>query len=329
MKPLSPLESFCIRTAGSVLSRSGWRGRSLLILMYHRVLAEPDPMLPDEPDAVRFAAQMDLLARNFNVLPLSEAVERLQKSSLPPRAVCITFDDGYANNLTVAAPILAARKLPATVFVATGFLDGGRMFNDTVTEAVRRAPQELDLRSIGLGSCRLEDLAARRRAVGELLGRLKYLSPEERRQQADRVAQIVGAELPRDLMMTESQVRELVRHGIEVGAHTVNHPILTRVDDSTARREMAENKSRLEDITEAPVRLFAYPNGRPGRDYSSTHVRLARETGFAAAVSTAWGAAAGAGLDRFQLPRVAPWDPTALRFSIRLGLAYRQRAAAV
>ena len=82
------------------LSPAGPRAR-LLILTYHRVLARPDPLLKDEPDAKTFAAQMDVLSSYCNVLPLPEAVARLKSGSLPSRAACITFDDGYANNLEV------------------------------------------------------------------------------------------------------------------------------------------------------------------------------------------------------------------------------------
>src|SRR5882724_6749388 len=114
---LSSLDAFFLRTGSGMLSGRG-RNASLLVMIFHRVLPAPDAMMPDEPDAASFAAQMDLVAGNFNVLPLREAVTRLRSGTLPPRALSITFDDGYANNYEVALPILAARKLPATVFVA-------------------------------------------------------------------------------------------------------------------------------------------------------------------------------------------------------------------
>jgi peptidoglycan/xylan/chitin deacetylase (PgdA/CDA1 family) len=143
MNRLPPLQSKLLQAAGTLASRRG--PASLLVLIYHRVLPTRDPLLPDEPDAADFSAQMDLIGRNFRVLPLREAVQRLRSGDLPARSVSITFDDGYANNCEVALPILRERGIPATVFVATGFLNGGRMFNDTVIEAIRRAGAELDL----------------------------------------------------------------------------------------------------------------------------------------------------------------------------------------
>ena len=81
--------------------------------------------------------------RHFNVIPLIQAVERLQSGVLPARALAITFDDGYANNEQIAAPILKKLGLPATFFIATAYLDGGRMFNDSIVAAAvaAEAPQ--------------------------------------------------------------------------------------------------------------------------------------------------------------------------------------------
>ena len=316
-----------LRAAARLLAPAGRRSR-LLVLIYHRVLARPDPLLSDEPDVERFAAQMDLLASLFNVLPMSEAVQRLKTDSLPARAVCITFDDGYANNIEVAAPVLAARGLPATVFVSTGFVGGGRMWNDTIIETVRAAPTELDLSRFGLGVYVLTDAQARRNAVDSIIAALKYLQPVERLHRVEEIAAHLGCELPRDLMMSESQLQALQSRGIEVGAHTVNHPVLTSLGDEESRAEILSSKRRLEEITGASVATFAYPNGRPRRDYEPRHVRLARECGFAAAVSTAWGAAS-ADSDLFQIPRIAPWDRTATRFAVRMLKSYTDPKAQV
>jgi len=327
IRPLDPLRSAMLRQAGTLCSGSG-RAAALLVLIYHRVLPVSDPILPDEPDTTAFAAQMDLIRQNFRVLPLADAVRQLAGGTLPSRSVCITFDDGYANNCELALPILAQRGMPATVFVAPGFLSGGRMFNDTVIEAIRRASVELDLSDLGFGRHVLPDPAARVKAIASILPVLKYLPQAERLARAAAIADRVGAELPTDLMMTEDQVRRLHRSGIEIGAHTVNHPILAKTDDDTARREIFTSKQRLEEITGSKITSFAYPNGGPGRDYSARDVDLVRQAGFDLAVSTAWGAALPA-RDLMQIPRIAPWDRTAFRFGMRMVRAYRERSASV
>ena len=139
-----------------------------------------------------------------------------------------------------------------------------------------------------------------------------------------RISDIVGAELPSDLMMNASEVRDAYRSGMEIGAHTVNHPILARLGPEIAVAEILESKRQLEEITDGPVTSFAYPNGRPNQDYKSAHVDAVRKAGFELAVSTAWGAASTHS-DLFQLPRIAPWDRNALRFAGRILRGYRER----
>ena len=292
--------------------------RSLSILIYHRVLPEPDPLIPDVLCASEFDRQLEALARWFTVLPLRDAVSRLRAGTLPVRAACVTFDDGYADNATVALPLLRKRGVPATFFIATAFLDGGRMWNDSVIETVRRAPDGgLDARHVGLASLPTATLEQRRAAIDALLGVLKYLPQEERQGCVDELSVQASGGLPSDLMMTAGQVRQLSAGGMDIGAHTMSHPILAKLEPGRAGIEIGDGKRRLEEITGVPVSLFAYPNGKPGVDYLPEHVGLVKELGFEAAVSTAWGVA-HAWSDLFQLPRFTPWDRTPGRFLLRL-----------
>lgn len=312
---------------GDLLSPAGKRGR-LSILIYHRTLAEPDPILHDEIDAVVFAQQMALLAAEFNVLPLGEACARLARGTLPARAACITFDDGYADNERIALPILKRFRLPATFFVATGFSDGGIMFNDGVIEAVRRAPAGMhDLSQLGLGGYSLGDSASRRAAIDALLAQIKYRAVNERDILVKQLAEAMHSTLPNDLMMWPAQIKRLHDEGMEIGGHTVNHPILTVLDERHARAEIVGGKHRLEEITGAAVTLFAYPNGKPGRDYGPQHVELVKEAGFKAAVSTISGVA-NRDSDLFQLPRFGPWDRNPRRLGARLLLGCMRSAQA-
>ena len=305
------------RVIGSSLSPAGGRGR-LNILIYHRVLGSPDPILHDELDAATFEWHLALLRDEFNVLPLGEACARLARGALPARAACITFDDGYADNEQIALPILKRFGLPATFFVSTGFSDGGIMFNDAVIEAVRRAPAgTCDLSPLGLGNYSLGDSTSRRAAIDALLGQIKYRPIGERVVLVRQLAEAMQSTLPTTLMMRPAQIKRLHEAGMEIGGHTVNHPILAVLDDQQARAEIFGGKHRLEEITGAPVTLFAYPNGKPGRDYGPRDVELVREAGFAAAVSTTAGVANRAS-DLFQLPRFTPWDRSPRRFGLRL-----------
>lgn len=299
----------------------GFRDR-LVILMYHRVLARPDPYHAGDVDAEAFDWQLAVLKRYFNVLPLTEAAERLKRSALPPRAVCITFDDGYADNVEIALPLLQRHQLHATFFIAAGYLDGGRMWNDTVIEALARTSGEtLDLTKSGLGTYGVANDVARVGAIKELLGRLKYLQPEDRLHKSTVIAEAVGKSLPDHLMMTTAQLRRLSKAGMEIGAHTMSHPILSSLSDEASRTEIEGSITRLRELLGQEIPTFAYPNGRPGKDYGRRDVENVGRAGIRVAVSTAWGYA-NSSMDSHQLARIAPWDATPARFALRVFRSY-------
>ena len=313
-----------MRPLFSLLSPAGARGR-LTVLIFHRVLREPDSLFPDEVDAARFDAMLGWIRHWFQVLPLDVAARRLSDGSLPARAAALTFDDGYADNHDVALPLLRKHGLPCSFFIATGFLDGGRMWNDTLIESVRRARlAELDLRGLhgvggeDLGSHALADTASRRAALASLIERVKYLAPDDRLTCVQAIAERAEVKPPTDLMMSSAQVRALRSAGMQIGAHTVNHPILATLDQQAAADEIERSRTTLEGLLGERVALFAYPNGKPGTDYRpDVHPALVRELGFDAAVSTRWGAASRSD-DLYQIPRFTPWDRGRSRFGLRL-----------
>ena len=303
----------------NALSQRGARSR-LSTLIFHRVLAQPDPLFPDEITRDRFDELCGWLKDWFQVLPLTDAVTHLQQGTLPRGALAITFDDGYADNHDMALPVLQRHGLNATFFVATGFLDGGRMWNDTLIEAVRACSlASIDLRGLHpqLGSLPMAGVKAKTQAIGTLISHAKYLPVEERSLFVGAVAQRVNATLPGNLMMSAEQVRQLRAAGMHIGAHTVTHPILRTLPRAAARHEIESSKRHLEALLGEPVKLFAYPNGKPGEDYSPQSVELAREAGFAAALSTQWGVSTQR-TDPFQLRRFTPWDRQRWRFGVRM-----------
>ena len=306
-----------LKSVAGLLSPAGERAR-LSILIFHRILSQPDPLFPGEPDVHRFDQIVGWLGKWFNVLPLHLALDRLQSGTLAERAISITFDDGYADNATNAMPILRRHGASATFFVSSAFLDGGNMWNDDVIEAIRNCRLDhLDLRHHGFGAHALETLYQRRSAIGSLLRAIKYLDPAQRLLAVERVVTAAEVEGRANLMMRQQQIRELKAAGMQIGAHTCTHPILQMVDDKLAEKEIRDGKQALETVLGEPVTLFAYPNGKPNVDYSAKHVAMVKEAGFVAAVSTAPGVA-GVASDPFQLPRFTPWDRGQLKFGIRM-----------
>ena len=305
------------------MSPAGAEAR-LSVLIFHRVLPAPDFLFPDEIDARRFDEICGWLKSWLNILSLDEAVVRLREGTMPAATACITFDDGYADNHHMALPILQRHGLSATFFVATGFLDGGRMWNDTIIESVRAyAQSSLDLSDLGLGRHACGSIEERRAAIAMLIGRIKYRAVEERVSITEKIAQLCKVPLPRDLMMTSDEVKVMRRAGMQIGAHTVSHPILARATDNQAQEEIQASKRFLEQLLGERVGLFAYPNGKPGEDYKPHHVDMVRSLGFDAAVSTSPGTS-GTQDDFFQLRRFTPWDRTKVRFGARMLFNLRQ-----
>ena len=180
------------------------------------------------------------------------------RSELPSRPVLITFDDGYRSVFRYAAPILAALNLPATIFVCSGPLADRRLlWFDEV------AARESD---VAIERWKTVDYYTWRAACAQT-------SP-------------VADDDPRALM-TVDELRTLAGiEGLEIGGHTVWHPILARASRATQRDEIAQNLMALAEWTGRPVRAFAYPNGRPGMDYNADTMETLRACGVDLAFTT-------------------------------------------
>ena len=287
-------------------------------LIFHRVMAQPDPMSPSEPTADWFSSLVRMLSSHFEMISLSEAVARAASGDLTGRTISVTFDDGYADNYTVALPILEQFNVPATFFVASGFVDGGLMWNDSIIETFRQLESGVCELGIGtVGRFDLSDWESRRTAAATAISAWKHLPPEARQANVDWLSSR-ASELPRNLMMTKEELRALAASPCAtIGGHTRTHPILASLSDSAAAAEIEGGKNDLEDWIQQGIEVFAYPNGKPGTDFGPEHAALVRKAGFGAAVATDWGTLAASG-DRYAIPRFTPWQRNLTRFSIDL-----------
>jgi len=234
------------------------------------------------------------------------------------RSYGITFDDGYADNFDIALPILQKHSMKATFFIASGYLNGGWMWNDGIIEAISKTSRNcLDLTTLGCEKYQLNTNEEKRSCIEDLISKNKYINSGKRTELAKRILDNAGVPEPKHLMMTDEQIKKLHKMGMGIGGHTVNHPILKSVDKATARREINENKEFLESLIGEPLHIFAYPNGKPGKDYGPEHVSLVKEAGYKCAVTTAWGRV-NINTDPFQLPRFTPWDKNPWKFVVRL-----------
>jgi peptidoglycan/xylan/chitin deacetylase (PgdA/CDA1 family) len=287
------------------------------ILILHRVNDDSDPFMPSLPTAV-FAARMAHIARHYRVLSVEELVARLQDGRVPRNALAITFDDGYRDNLTHAAPILKRLGLPATVFLVTGHIDTPHaLWFDRLAMAFKTATA----RRMALGDGHLLSLGTVNERLGALdtsLAYLKRLPDDERSASVERLIAALrpNPEHPKRLMLSWDEVDALRGLGFSIGAHTVTHPILSRLSADRAWKEIHGSKAAIEKALGDPVRAFAYPNGGPD-DYNKTVTRLVQEAGFACALTTRRGLN-DTDTPVLELRRGGPWEDHLPTFALKL-----------
>jgi peptidoglycan/xylan/chitin deacetylase (PgdA/CDA1 family) len=254
----------------------------LLVIGWHNI--EPTPAFPGTAGARGFEKQVRFLSRVANVIRLSEAAERIAAGEpLPPRAVALTFDDGYTDNLEVATPILNRYQAPGTFFLVPGFLDGrlGAWWED-FAHAVDTAQDEV----LEWGGERwdLRRTEERARAKAELPGRLKELDARTREDEVARIAARISPTPNASLFMGWDGARQLLAAGQEIGSHSMTHVILSNETESVQAEELHASRKELEAGLGTPVETLAYPNGR-SIDYDTTSTRVAREVGYKVAVT--------------------------------------------
>lgn len=305
---------------------SGNRGKGkLLVLTYHRVLEEYNE-ITDEIDAAQFTRQMETLSEYFNVLSLDEGLQQVNSGEISPGSVCITFDDGYRDNYDVALPILKSLNLPATFFIATGYLGKGIMWNDVVVESIKNTTLTcLDLAGLSLDKYAVTSIQQKKTLIDVLISRWRNKSLYERNLLAAKLNDIAKVSLKQRMMMTKDEVRQLSRSGMEIGGHTVNHPVLTSENVDVVRNEIVEGKKQIEKITGKEVKYFAYPSGRFGKDYVREHVEIVEQAGFSAALTTNNGVI-DQNATMFELPRISIDCANKFKFGASLARGYVQYA---
>lgn len=287
------------------------------ILVYHRIGNDGDAYVP-ATSAIGFEHQMRCIREHFHPMSLTDLLAAADRREIPARAIAVTFDDGYEEVFTYASPIIRRYQIPATVYLATGLIDDGRpMWNDRIGFAIRATScAEIDPLP-GLGPLPLHTPQQRQSALHQTLEALKPRPPVERdalTSEIVRMLKVATDDGPR--MLRWEQVAEMRAAGIEFGAHTVHHPILSCLSPEEAWREIADSKRVIEEHLQTPVRHFAYPNGT-AQDFDDTTQRLVERAGFSSAVSTIFGVNT-ADTNRYALRRGGPWEEDAAVFGVKL-----------
>lgn len=237
-----------------------WNRNGVRIIMYHRF-----------PPHSELAAQCEHLKRHYRPVSLSEVSDSLsRRKPASPGAVVITVDDGYRDFLVHAWPIFKAWSVPVLVYVATDLPDHNTwLWTDQLRHLL-----------IQQGD----------RTAAETMGeRLKNVPDEERRAALASLPGLRSTPPPGYEPLTWDEIRALAKEGVEFGAHTRTHPILSRLPTRDRMcEEIAGSKTRLEQELGIPVAHFCYPNGTPD-DYNDEVVAVVRECGFRTAVTTVRG----------------------------------------
>jgi peptidoglycan/xylan/chitin deacetylase (PgdA/CDA1 family) len=313
-----------------------------VVLLYHRVAdLESDPQLLAVSPR-NFAEHLEVLGQSYLPVRLGELRDHTHGAPRRTHPVALTFDDGYADNLYQGLPLLRAAGIPATAFIVTGQMGALEEFWwDELERILLRKPDLPGSLRLTIGSKQFSwhlapaggesdrrwnvlsarPYSPRQAAYLELCELLRPLSEPTRKQALDSLrdwADVKGPSRAHNRTLAEEEVVALAEDGlVEVGAHTVTHPLLSMQPVGVQKEEIERSKLRLEDILNARVPGFSYPYGGR-RDYTSAAVGLVKEGGYAYACSNFRGRVYR-GTDRFQMPRFIVLDWNGDEFARRLG----------
>ncbi len=291
------------------------REQVLTVLAYHRVM--PTDALegyPFDPELIsatpaQFEWQMRYVRQHLRPVSLRDVTRHLDgQIPLPPRAVAVTFDDGFADTYRYAFPVLKRFSIPATIFPATGYIDSGEPFWFELAAylAFNVPPKALEIPGRGAfptgGS--QKDRQQSLQQLHEILkslpnaGRTKIISSWTRRF----APEIAHGALRHSGPLSWQQVREMAEAGVEFGSHTVTHPNLTQLSDAELDWELAESKRVLEERLQRPIETLAYPIGTTAA-FDARVIAATERHGFKLGVTYVTGANPFAHLRRYELRR--------------------------
>jgi peptidoglycan/xylan/chitin deacetylase (PgdA/CDA1 family) len=283
--------SALVKIAGQVGGYSFARmitSRQPRILMYHRFSR-------DEANgcvsAAQFEEQVRYLDKHFNLVTVSEIANGLYEGgALPANSIAITVDDGYRDFYEVAWPILRKYGVPATFYVATGFVnDDLWLWPDQLRYLLERAPKEAGEYDFGL--FQVSTPLSTQELGGEFWRIVQVFLVADNVQKIEALADMsnrwavpIPQQAPDDYASVSwGQLKEMQNEGLEVGGHTVTHPSLARVSLADARKEILGAAEAIRENLGEGVRSFCYPNGTP-EDFVGEQVPLVQEAGFSCAV---------------------------------------------
>jgi peptidoglycan/xylan/chitin deacetylase (PgdA/CDA1 family) len=254
------------------------KGKGLRILAYHGVCQDGIANQAWVPKCFvkqsAFEDQLRYLRQNAIVLPLVEAVARLRNHTLPERSVSLTFDDGYANNLYMAFPLLQKYGLVATIFLSTAYVESGDLFPFDRLRLIQQTGRRESNPEIERADCLLDYKSHPLDLVLQSADRRwRELTPHLNQDQHETLRPLRIEEISR----FDSEL-------IEFGAHGHSHSILRNETRVRRNQEIVLSIQRIAQWTGRSTRLFSYPNGQPS-DFDERDKQLLQAQGIEAAVT--------------------------------------------
>ncbi len=312
------LARLCRRTG--VLPAISWLRthlrQDLRILAYHRILesVEPDTFSFDlnliSASAEAFRAQLAILNRRFTPMRFDELIDIVEHGRpLPPRAVLITFDDGYDDNYRIAYPLLKDAGLSAMFFVSTGHIDSGRpyVYDWLVHMICVTDHSRISMPELGIDRALPASLQARRDVADVLLDQIKALDAAT---QVHVIARLerewqlpASAGHPDCRPMRWSELREMQRGGMEIGSHGVDHQMLAKLSSSAMQIEIEQSRATIQRELGITADVLSYPVG--GHDaYDAAVISAAQAAGYRMACSYVAGAESASTTSRYEMRRL-------------------------
>lgn len=281
--------------------------RRVFIFLYHRIFeAEIDPFLLCVSPA-HFSEHLEILKKNYQVLSLFQLVQYLQEEKFPQKdAVVLTFDDGYQDNFVYAKPILEKYEIPATIFITAGYIGLQKELWWNELERLillSNLPTQITLTIKGkeyswtfekdinvptkiIKNWHLEiknDCSGRYKFFRTVYNLLKIVDPIERDNVMFQLKENVHNypfERPDYFVLTKDEINKLSTHKlIEIGSHTLTHPVLSSLSYDAQKQELLKSKQILEEITNKQIKYFAYPYGG-NSDINNISIQLVKECGY-------------------------------------------------
>ncbi len=276
----------------------------VIILLYHRIGPMSDKWKFDPLNPQIFEEQIKYFVENFEIISLKHLNRMILNGDIPEKAVAITIDDGYKDNYKFAYPILKKYSIPATIFLSTGIIDQKKLLWDEELSYVLLNTDKDSIDIKDMGFYKLNSDENRIKASLEIARKLEKMDNNEKESMMEKVIDLLGVNIPDKLgkqnIISWNEIKRMNEKGIDFGAHTVNHPILTSIDIDDAKWEVSESKNRIEEVLGVDVNSFSYPNG----DYNDKILSLVKDAGFNSSVSVEPGFVNNSVDELYQLKRI-------------------------